>query len=88
MVILVMRTRNINGNLNIIGANIAKFRKLRGLSLRELSNKLALLGITLYHTDIFDIDNQTRTIRDFEILAICQALDISFEELFEGVTFI
>lgn len=79
-----MRARNLNGQLNIIGPNLMKYRKEKNLSLRGLSNKLSLLGITLYHSDIYDIEQQTRTIKDFELKALCVALDISLDQLFEG----
>jgi len=79
-----MRARNINGKLNIIGPNLMKYRKEKELSLRELADKLALKGITMYHSDIYSIEHQNRTIKDFELKAICQVLNITYEQLFEN----
>lgn len=39
-----MKTKNFNGYQNIVGKNIQKYRELKGLSQRELANKVALLG--------------------------------------------
>lgn len=78
-----MKSRKINGKSNIIGTNIQKYRLKRNLSLRQLSDKLSLIGVNLYHSDIFDIENHTRLVKDFELKAICMVLDITFEQIFE-----
>ena len=49
--------KKFNGQSNIFGKNLKKYRKLRGYSQRELSDKLALLGVDLYHSDISAIEN-------------------------------
>lgn len=78
-----MKIKKINGKVNIIGKNLKKYRELKGLTQRELSKKLELLGLTIYHTDIHKIEHQQKTVRDYELKAFCIALQISFEELFE-----
>ena len=82
-----MRSNTLNGKSNIIGKNIQKYRLSRNLSLRKLSDKLQLQGISLYHKDIFEIENQSRLVKDFEIKAICKVLNISFEEIFENTDY-
>ena len=79
-----MKTKNFNKNQNIIGGNIKKYRELKGISQRELANKVALLGVTLYNSDISRIENNTLFIRDYEQKAICKVLNISIEQLFEN----
>ena len=79
-----MKTKNLNGYFNIVGSNIKKYRECRGLSQRQLSDKLALLGVTLYNSDISRIEQHTLFIRDFEQKAICKVLDITSEQLFEN----
>ncbi len=78
-----MKTKSFNLNQNIVGANIRKYRELRGFSQRELSNKLALLGVNLYNSDLSRIENNMLFIRDYEQKAICKVLNISVEQLFE-----
>lgn len=79
-----MKTKNLNGYFNIVGPNIKKYRELRGLSQRQLADKVALLGVTLYNSDISRIENQTLFIRDYEQKAICKVLNITEAQLFEN----
>lgn len=78
-----LKIKKINGKLNIIGKNLKKYRELRGLTQRELSEKLELLGLTIYHTDIHNIEHGRKTVRDYEIKGFCIALKIQFENLYE-----
>ena len=57
--------------------------KRKGLSQRELANKVALLGVTLYNSDISRIENNTLFLRDYEEYAICKVLGISVSQLHE-----
>lgn len=78
-----MRSNTLNEKANIIGKNVQKYRLEKDFSLRKLSDKLQLQGITLYHTDIFEIENQNRLVKDFELKAICKALDVSYEDIYK-----
>ena len=78
-----LKTKRINGKLNIIGKNLKKYRELRGLTQRELSQKLELYGLTIYHTDIHNIEHGNKTIRDYEIKGLCLALNISLDDIYE-----
>ena len=79
-----MQVKKLNGKSNVIGKNIKKYRELRNLTQRELSNKIALLGIDIYHSDISQIENQKLLLKDFEIIAICKVLNVTYEVLFEN----
>ena len=79
-----MQVKKLNGKSNVIGKNIKKYRELRNLTQRELSNKIALLGIDIYHSDISQIVNQKLLLKDFEIIAICKVLNVTYEQLFEN----
>ena len=81
-----MKMKKLNGQSNVLGKNIKKYRKLRTLSQRELSNKIALLGIDIYHSDISLIENQKLFIKDFEIIAFCKVLGITYEQIFEDTS--
>lgn len=80
---VILKVKKINGKLNIIGKNLRKYRELRGLTQRELSEKLELLGLTIYHTDIHNIEHGNKTVRDYEIKGFCIALKITLENLYE-----
>lgn len=80
-----MRIKQINGKSNLIGKNIKKYRELRKYTQRQLSDKIALLGIDIYHSDISLIENQKLFLKDFEIIAFCKVLNISYDQIFENV---
>lgn len=79
-----MKVKTLNGNLNIIGKNLRKYRRLRELSQPAICRKLDLLGVTMYISDIYEIEHGKKTVKDFEAFAFCKVLDISLEELYEG----
>ena len=72
-----------NEKYNITGEKIKYFREKKKISQEQLSNKLSLLGITLYQSDIFKIEKNERTVRDFELWGITQVLNITTEELYK-----
>lgn len=76
--------RKLNNNANIVGNNIKKIRKEKNITQSKLCIKLELLGITLYSSDIYEIENNKRLVKDFEIKAICLALDISIDKLYQN----
>ena len=78
-----MKFKKINGKSNVIGKNIKKYRELRQYTQRELSDKIALLGIDIYHSDISLIENNKLFLKDFEIIAFCKVLGISYDLIFE-----
>ena len=77
-----MKVKTLNGNLNIIGQNLRKFRKQRKISQPELCKKLDLLGVTMYICDIYEIEYGKKTVKDFEALAFCKVLDITLNDLY------
>lgn len=79
-----MQIKKFNGKSNAIGKNIKKYRELRNFTQRDLSNKIALLGIDIYHSDISQIENQKLMLKDFEIIAFCKVLGVTYDQLFEN----
>jgi len=78
-----MKFKKINGKSNVVGKNIKKYRELRQYTQRELSDKIALLGIDIYHSDISLIENNKLLLKDFEVIAFCKVLGISYDQIFE-----
>ncbi len=81
-----MKFNKYNDSYNIIGNKLKRTRERLNISQEELSNKLSLLGITLYQSDIFSIEHNKRTVRDYELWGICNILKIKAEDLFEPKT--
>lgn len=79
----VMEFNKFENSYNIIGNKLKIAREKANISQDKLSNQLSLLGITLYQSDIFKIEHNQRTVRDFELWGICSVLKIKAEDLFE-----
>lgn len=79
-----MQVKKLNGRSNVIGKNIKKYRETKHLTQRELSNKIALLGVDIYHSDISLIENEKLLLKDFEIIAFCKVLGVTYDQLFEN----
>ena len=58
-----------------------KYRTLRGYSQPDLSRELALEGVTLYNNDIYKIEHNKRTVKDYELYALMKVLNVTFEEM-------
>lgn len=79
-----MGARKLNDNLNIIAKNLRKYREEKKLSQPDICRELALMGITMYNNDIYKIEHNKRTVKDYELYAFCKVLEISYEQLFKG----
>lgn len=78
-----MEFNKFENSYNIIGNKLKIARESANISQDKLSNQLSPLGITLYQSDIFKIEHNQRTVRDFELWGICSVLKIKAEDLFE-----
>ena len=79
-----MKVKTLNGNKNIIGQNIKKFRREKKMSQPEICRQLDLLGVTMYNCDIYEIEYGKKTVKDFEVLAFCKVLGITLEKLYSN----
>lgn len=68
-------------NLNVIGPTLRQKRKELHMSFEQLSNKLLLLGVNIPVTCLHRIENNQRTVRDYELCALSIALNIDIKEL-------
>lgn len=68
-------------NLNVIGPTLRQKRKELNMSFEKLSNKLLLLGVNIPVTCLHRIENNQRTVRDYELCALSIALNIDIKEL-------
>ncbi len=79
-------TGKYENNLNLIGPIIKEKRIEKKVSLEKLSSKLLLLGVNIPVTCLHRIENNQRTVRDYEICAIAVALDLDVSELLQPIT--
>ena len=80
-----MAVRRLNNNLNVIGNNLKFYRKEKHLSQADLMKDLNLLGINMHKNDIYMIEANKRTVKDYEVWGFLKVLNITFDELFNGV---
>jgi len=76
--------RIIDGEqMNMVGSNIKKFRKLKKMSQQELADKLELMAIYVCRGSISRIEDKSRTVTDIELYGIAKVLDVEINELYE-----
>lgn len=80
-----MAVRKLNNNLNVIGENLRNYRKEKHLSQADLTMKLNLLGINLHKNDVYMIENNKRSVKDYEVWGFIKVLNISYDDLFAGI---
>ena len=69
--------------VNLIGPKIKKVREQKGLSQKELSEKMELMAVYTCRGSLSRIENGKRAVTDLEISAICKILGITPNELFD-----
>lgn len=67
--------------MNIIGYQLKKYRQKQNLSYEQLSAKLDLLGISIHKQSLYDIENNKRTVKDYELFGLAYALRIDVNDL-------
>lgn len=73
--------KKYNEKSNVVADLIRKRRKEKHYSKADLSRKLDLVGINLDGTELKRIEDNTRIIKDFELIAFIKVLDIKLDEL-------
>ena len=79
-----MGARKLNNKYNILSTNIKNYRLERGMSQADICRELSLIGVTMYSADIYDIEYNLRTIKDYEVYAFAKVLKVSLDELYKG----
>ena len=78
-----MKTRKqAYGTVNIIGRNVERLRKERGISQKDFISKMQIMGCDINPTSYSKLEGQIRIATDKEIYVIAKILDVSLEKLF------
>lgn len=75
-----------NDNLNVIGPILREKRINKKISFETLSSRLLLLGVNIPVTSLHRIENNQRTVRDYEICALSVALNTDVTEFLDPIT--
>ena len=79
-----MKTRKkVYGNSNIVGQNIERLRKERGIKQKDFIAKMQVLGCDINPTSYSKLEGQVRIASDKEIFVIAKILGVSMEVLFD-----
>ena len=73
--------RKIKGKKNLTGEYIKKHRMYKKLNRSDLSKQLQLIGINMLPDDIYKIETNRVMLKDFELIAIAQILDMDMNIL-------
>jgi len=68
---------------NIIGEKVRSFRKDRGWTQKQLSEKLQLEGFEFSELTVLRIEKGLRFVPDYELKALSKALGVSYEALLD-----
>ena len=79
-----MKQRTDANGKNIIGERLKLLRNAAGLSQRDLARELQLLGIDMDKNVITRIETNKRYVTDFEIQALKQLFNVSYDYLIDG----
>ena len=71
------------GSANLVGKNIERLRKERGLKQRDFIAKIQVMGCDINPTSYSKLEGQVRSATDKEIYVIAKILNVKMEELFD-----
>lgn len=74
-----------DGNMNVIGRLLKNYRIEKGLSYEQLSAKLELMGISIHKQSLYDIENNKRTVKDYELFGLSKVLNIDVNDLLKDI---
>ena len=79
-----MKTRKQSyGNANMVGRNIERLRKERGIKQKDFIAKIQIMGCDMNPTSYSKLEGQVRSATDRELYTISKILNVPMEKLFE-----
>ena len=75
--------KQIYGDKNIVGKNIERIRKAKGIKQKDFIAKMQTMGCDINPTSYSKLEGHVRIASDKEIFVISKILDVSMETLFE-----
>lgn len=79
-----MKTRKLDyGDSNIVGKNIERMRKEKGIKQKDFISKMQTMGCDINPTSYSKLEGQFRIATDKEIFVISKILNVTIDSLFE-----
>ena len=79
-----MKQRTEANGKNLIGARLRQLRGRRNMSQRDLARELQLIGIDMDKNVITRIETNKRYVTDFELQALKEIFNVSYDYLIDG----
>ena len=70
------------GNKNVVGRNIERFRKEKGIKQKDFIAQIQVMGCDMNPTSYSKLEGQLRSATDREIFVIAKILNVTMEDLF------
>ncbi len=80
-----MKQRTTSNGKNLIGERLKLLRTAAKLSQRDLANRLQLIGIDMDKNVITRIETNKRYVTDFELQALKEIFNVSYDYLIDGI---
>ena len=74
----------IYGNKNLVGKNIERLRKEKGVKQKDFIAQIQIMGCDMNPTSYSKLEGQIRSATDKEIYVIAKILGVPIEELFNN----
>lgn len=74
-----------NNNMNVIGKRLKEYRTKEKMSYEKLAGKLELMGISIHKQSLYDIENNKRTVKDYELFGLAYVLGIDVNDLLKDI---
>ena len=74
-----------DGNMNVISKLLKEYRMKQNMSYETLSAKLELMGISIHKQSLYDIENNKRTVKDYELFGLIYVLKIEVNDLIKNI---
>lgn len=72
------------GNANLIGANVERLRKEKGLKQKDFIARMQVMGCDINPTSYSKLEGQLRIATDKEVYIISKILELDMEKLYEN----
>ncbi|MCH5211082.1 MAG: helix-turn-helix transcriptional regulator [Oscillospiraceae bacterium] len=72
------------GNMNIVGKNVRKYRRIKKMSQQELSDKLETMAIYICRGSISRIEDLSRTVTDIELYGLSKVLEVPISDFYDS----
>ncbi len=80
-----MKIRKLEyGNCNIVGKNIERIRKEKGIKQKDFISQMQIMGCDINPTSYSKLEGQVRIATDKEIYIIAKILKVSVDDLFKS----